>query len=148
MVNLAIKKIIVDANVIVSALLRNAETRKILLSQKAPKFLAPEFLKEELNKYLPDFSARLKVKEEELEKSLTELIELAKIEILPQKEYARQMQKALQASPDKNDAHYFAIAMEFNSPLWSQDKKLKKQSIVKTYSTAELIEEMKKKATE
>ena len=49
------------------------------------------------------------------------------------------MLQALQLSPDLKDAPYIALALKLNCPIWSQDKALKKQSVVKIYSTEELI---------
>ncbi len=132
----------IDANVFVSALLKDSETRKILLLWKKPLLLAPEFIKQELLKYVPEFAERLNVKEDKLKELASELFESAKIEIIPQKEYLEQIKMAHLVSPDPNDAHYFAIALKFCCPIWSQDKDLKKQTAIKVYSTKELIEEM------
>ena len=43
--------LVVDANVVIAALIRNSKAREILLSGKF-KFLAPDFVKEETFKYL------------------------------------------------------------------------------------------------
>ena len=47
--------------------------------------------------------------------------------------------EACKISPDSDDIEYFALALKLNCPIWSEDKALKKQSIVKVYSTSELI---------
>lgn len=36
--------------------------------------------------------------------------------------------------------HYFALAMELGCGIWSNDKKLKEQEIVKVWSNKELLE--------
>jgi len=45
----------------------------------------------------------------------------------------------IEASPDPKDAQYLALAMKYGIPIWSNDKRLKRQSIVKVFSTEELI---------
>lgn len=42
-------------------------------------------------------------------------------------------------SPDPNDADYFALALMLKCPIWSNDKELLKQNVVRIYSTGELI---------
>lgn len=49
-----------------------------------------------------------------------------------------EMLKACKISPDLDDAVYFALAIKLNCPIWSNDKRLKQQNIVKVYSTHEL----------
>ena len=41
--------------------------------------------------------------------------------------------------PDRSDIPFFALAMKMRIPIWSNDKKLKEQSEVVVYSTAELL---------
>ena len=41
------------------------------------------------------------------------------------------MKEALVASPDENDSEYFALAMKFGCPIWSNDKRIKLQDKVR-----------------
>ena len=43
-------------------------------------------------------------------------------------------------SPDADDTAYIALALHLNCPIWSNDKKLKKQDKVKVITTKELLE--------
>jgi predicted nucleic acid-binding protein len=132
----------VDANIIVSALLKNSGTRKMLLSDKMPKLFVPEFIRQELFKYMGEFSKRLGVRESELEKAMVGLLDASKIEMVQASEYSEFMEKALETSPDPKDAPYFALALKLDCPIWSQDFALKKQSAVKVFSTAELLKKI------
>jgi len=38
------------------------------------------------------------------------------------------------------DDPYFALALAFNSPIWSDESEFKQQSRVKVFSTKELVE--------
>jgi len=130
--------LVVDANVIVSALLKDGAARKALLNDKAPHLFAPEFIKQEILKYAGEYSKKLKASEPEIMKIVGELFDACKIEIVPRSDYSEFIQEAMQICPDKKDAPYFALALKLNCPVWSQDKALKKQSKVQVYSIHEL----------
>lgn len=136
---MGLDEIVVDANVIVSALMRDSATREILLGERLGKLFAPAYIKDELFKYLPEFSGRLNIGENKLKIIMNELFDTAKIEVTPFKEYSNFMNKAVQLSPDIKDAPYFALALKLQCPIWSQDKRLKRQAEVRIYSTKDLI---------
>jgi predicted nucleic acid-binding protein len=48
------------------------------------------------------------------------------------------MKEAL-AIPDPDDIDFTALALKLDCPLWSNDKELKQQTVVKVFSTSELI---------
>lgn len=41
-------------------------------------------------------------------------------------------------SPDKDDVDYFALALKLDIGIWSNDKLLKGQSVVKVFNTMEM----------
>ena len=47
--------------------------------------------------------------------------------------------KADQISPDSDDVHYFALALKSGCSIWSNDKALKRQTVVKVFSTSDLL---------
>lgn len=133
--------LVVDANIVVSALLKNSVTRKELLCQKTEELFAPDFINEELLKYSEEFARRLKSDKKQIEETIGLIFDTAKIQVIAMEEYCEFLPKALQISPDKNDVPYFALALKLSCPLWSNDKALKKQSKVKVLSTSELPKE-------
>jgi len=42
-------------------------------------------------------------------------------------------------APHLKDVEYFALALRFDFPIWSNEKAFKKQSKVKVFSTKDLI---------
>ena len=129
-----------DANIAVSAFLRESTTRRLLLDSDLPRLIAPEFMNDELAKHSGEFAKKLGVTEAGVEGIIAELFEAAEIELVPVKIYAPLLRKAAEISPDANDVPYFALAMKFNCPIWSQDSALKSQSIVRVLSTKEIIQ--------
>lgn len=134
--------LVVDANILVSALLKDSTTRRILLDFKTPKLIAPDYLREELRKYLQEFALKLDTKKSKVDSALNELIKAAKIEIVAEEKYADSINVAGVLISDDKDIPYFALALELEYPIWSNDKRLKKQKRIKVYSTPELIKEL------
>lgn len=130
-----------DANIIISALLKDSTTRKLLLNKKTPKLFAPEFIQEELTKYSPEFAKKLKTEKWKIEQTIKLLFEASQISTLKKSEYAEFLPKAIEISPDPKDTAYLALALKLDCPLWTQDTALKRQSQVKIFSTKELLKE-------
>jgi len=63
-----------------------------------------------------------------------------RIDLIPNREFKDFIKQAEEITPDPDDTEYFALALKFNCPIWSQNKKLKQQDKIKIYSTEELIE--------
>jgi predicted nucleic acid-binding protein len=135
---LSVPRIVVDANVIASALLKDSFTRKLLLHDCTPKLFAPMFLENELLKYTKFFSKKTGLPKKKIKLLLEKLFKEGNITLVPKKEYAEFMGKAKEFSPDPQDTVYFALALKLSCPIWSQDSALKKQFFVKIYSTTEL----------
>lgn len=53
------------------------------------------------------------------------------IKFVPLSEYKEYLSKAKEISPDPNDVDIFALALKLNCPIWSNDKELKKQNVIK-----------------
>lgn len=62
-----------------------------------------------------------------------------KINFVPTTEFRDFLEEAKSISPDPDDVEYFAPALKLKSAIWSNDNALKKQSVVKVFSTPELI---------
>lgn len=62
-----------------------------------------------------------------------------RIEFVPVEEFKDFLKEAELVCPDPDDIEYFALALKLNCPIWSEDKRLKKQSKVKVFSTSELL---------
>jgi len=60
------------------------------------------------------------------------------IKFSPEGAYLDMIDRAMEISPDPDDADFLALAMLLNCPLWSEDKALRKQKDVEVYSSTEL----------
>ena len=72
------------------------------------------------------------------------LLLLPSIKLIKLDEYKEFLPRAKEIAPDVDDVEYFALALKFNCPIWSEDLELKKQSVVRVLTTAELLKELKK----
>ncbi|MCL5680037.1 MAG: PIN domain-containing protein [Candidatus Marsarchaeota archaeon] len=66
-------------------------------------------------------------------------ISAANIEIVTAAELNKFEKDAEMASPTKNDAPYFAVALYKHCKIWPNDKLIKKQDIVGVIPTSELL---------
>lgn len=134
---------VVDANVVISALVAKGVTHKVFLLNSLLErfdFIAPELLWSEVNKHKPMLLSETHLTAEELDDALGFLG--AEIDVLPAKEFVRFLPEAERISPDQKDKQYFALALAFGCGIFSGDKLLKQQSAVRVYSPRELLDMM------
>ncbi|MDO8624464.1 MAG: PIN domain-containing protein [Candidatus Diapherotrites archaeon] len=136
--------LVIDANIVVSALLKDSTTRKLLLDEKTPKLFAPEFIQEEIRKHAPEFAKKIGTSRSRIDETVALLFETSKTTVIEKMGYAGFLQEAQRISPDPNDTPYFALALKMDCPLWSNDSALKKQSRVPVFSTTELLAQKRK----
>jgi predicted nucleic acid-binding protein len=133
--------LVIDTNVVLSALLSGSKTFDVFLANKRVKrfeFIAPEFLFFEIGKHLGEILKRSKLSPEELAKVFGFIKE--EIDFIPFKEFNECANEAGKIAPHIKDVQYFTLALKLNCPIWSNEKAFKKQSRVKVLSTKELIE--------
>jgi len=127
--------LVIDANVLFSALIKDSSTYNLLFSGSFHLF-TPEYIFTELEKY----KAELLEKTERRGEEFFRLVETLKrrIIIVPLEELVPYVKEAEKITPDPNDMVYFALALKLNCAIWSNDKKLKEQDKIKVYNTHEL----------
>src|SRR3989338_6093813 len=130
--------LVIDANIVFSALISSEGKTSELLFSDNLKLHAPEFLFEEIFKYKEEIIKKSKLSENDFNTSLTLISSRIKTKTF--QEFKSNIKKAKEISPDPKDIEYLAIAIKLNCPLWSNDKALKKQKAVKIISTSELLE--------
>lgn len=128
-----INRVVVDANIVFSALMKDSLTRRLILTTPTELY-APEMLMQEVKKYKEKILKFSKLPEHAYELLLA-LIEESII-IIPKQQYAYNMDKV--QSPDPDDAEYLALAMTLNCPLWSNDNALTQQKAITILSTQEI----------
>lgn len=128
--------LIVDANIVFAALIRDGATIGIFLEPELHLF-GPEFLFDEIEKHKHELARKTRRGQSELEELL--ILMRRRITIVPKEEFAHCMGYAERVSPDPYDTVYLALAMRLEIPIWSNDKRLKEQDAVRVYSTKELL---------
>lgn len=132
--------IIIDSNVLFSALIRNSMTRKMIL-EYGGKFLFPDYIFEELERHKEDLLQKSKMSKTDFDK-LLELL-LCKMERVPKEALLEFLEDALEMvkNIDQEDALFVACALAYpNSIIWSNDKKLKDVNGIVTMSTKEVFQ--------
>ncbi|MBI5227605.1 hypothetical protein HY988_03390 [Candidatus Micrarchaeota archaeon] len=130
--------LIVDANILFAALIKNGITITLMVEPEIHLF-APEFLIEEVMKYRKEIEKKTKHSDEELNEIFESLKE--KINFVPANEFQSFLKEAEKISPDEGDVPYIALALKLKIPLWTNDRDLKeKQTKVKVYSTKDILE--------
>ena len=127
--------LIIDANVLFSALIKDSFAYTLLFSDAFHLF-TPEYIFIELEKHKEEILKKTERTEEEFFR----LIEIIKrrIVIVPLEELVPYVEEAEKLTPDPDDMAYFALALKLNCTIWSNDKKLKKQNKTEVYNTHEL----------
>ena len=127
--------LVIDANVLFSALIKESFSYNLLFSGKFHLFI-PEYIFTELEKHKEEIMNKTERTTEEFFR----LVETLKrrIVIIPLEELVPYVEEAEKLTPDPDDMAYFALALKLNCAIWSNDKKLKEQDKIKIYNTHEL----------
>ncbi len=127
--------LVIDANVLFSALIKESFTYNFLFNNTFHLF-TPEYIFTELEKH----KKKILKKTERSEEEFFRLVETLKrrIIIVPLEELVPYVEEAKNLTPDQDDMVYFALALKLNCAIWSNNKKLKEQGKIKVYDTHEL----------
>lgn len=129
-------KLIIDANELFSFFNAKSKTRELALLSELELF-SPKFALVEIRKYGSEIKKRFKLDDFQFE-TITNFMETI-VKFRDVEDYVDKIDEAKVISPDPNDIDYFALALKLSCPIWSEDKELKKQKMVKVISTSELI---------
>lgn len=128
-------RLVIDANVLMSMLIAGGKASTLLNSVE---LFAPEFLLGEVWEHEIEIQSKSKLSPKGFRTALS--IFASKIKFIPFFEFVDFISKAEKACPDPDDVEYFALALSLGCPLWSNDKQLKSQAVVKVFSTSELMQ--------
>ena len=138
-------KLIIDSNIVFSAIIKDSITRKILFNPDY-KFYVPDFFLFELKKYKEYLMKKTKLEKPKFKQILNDI--LGNIFLIPINEYSDKLIKAKEiiGNIDEKDIPFIAVALSLkNNGIWSNDKHFKEQFEIKVYSTRELIIELRLK---
>ena len=129
-------RLVLDNNSLFSIISPKSVSAYLFSSIRAD-FIAPEFIKSELKKHKSECLLKSKLSEHEFEMRQDELEE--SIEFFKESEYDELLTKAIRNLPDPKDSPYLALALLTKSSIWSNDPHLKQQSLVKVFTTGDLV---------
>ena len=128
-------KLVVDANILFSAIIRNGMTRRLWFHPSA-SLSAPAFLLEEARRHRNEILAKFGGTEEEFDRLLALLA--GQLVLVPDERLKPYLPAAASLSKDSKDWLYLACALCEDAELWSHDKGFLAQRRVRVFSSAEL----------
>ena len=132
-------KLLLDTNIIISALIKDGASRRIIFHTKA-ELATINFSEEEMKEYKSFIQNKAKINSQELESLLITIKEkciLIKDELI--KENMDEAKKIMWAI-DPKDTPFIAAALAIDADIWSDDKHFEKQKVVKVWKTKELLD--------
>ncbi len=132
-------RLIVDTNIIISALVKDGLARAIM-NNNLIEFHAPDYAINEVNKHMDEI-----IKKSKLDKSKIDLLFsllMQNVDIVPEEIIKPKIDGAISImkNVDINDAPILACALAIpNDGIWTEDKHLEKQNKAKVWKTRELI---------
>lgn len=134
-------ELIIDANVLVAAFLKAATTRSLLFNPRLRLFSPDHLLIETRDVLRGRLARRLgQITETEFDDLFAQLTD--GITVLSQDEYKPSLGNALEIAPHEEDAPYLACALHRGIPLWSNDSGIRGQTVVKVFTTDDLLKEL------
>jgi len=135
--------IVVDANILFSALIKDSKTREIIIySDECMIF--PSYIYDEIKKHKHTLVKKSELPEKDFNKLLQLLFD--KIIVVPDNILKKHKYEAIKIAKDidPDDALFIACALAYpNSVIWSNDKQLKNQSKVRVMNTEEIIRSLR-----
>ena len=129
-------KLIIDANVLIAALIKDDVTADLVYSKNLQLF-APVQLLVEVRKYQSLIQQKSGMDDEKFERLLKSF--RRRIAFVETEEFIDLLEEAEKISPDEGDAPYVALSLKLNVGIWSNDKALKdKQDSVMVYNTGDV----------
>lgn len=131
-------RLIVDTNIIISALIKDSITRKLLMHLEA-KLYSPQFLQNEVEKYKSEILRKANLNEIEF-KVLFDQIK-NKIIFLDYPFFSSKYDQAgkIMDKIDPQDTPFIAAALATGSDIWSDDRHFEKQKKIKIWKTSDLV---------
>src|SRR3989338_6112667 len=130
-------ELVVDATVVFTGIIGTGVTKEIIFS-KSVKLHSPEALFREFEEH----KSRIKILSGLSLAELDELLGKLKGAIMPfpMSKYEKFLNEANKLISDPYDTEYLALSLSMGKcPIWSNDPHFKKQSLVKVFTTEELV---------
>lgn len=134
-------KLVIDTNILFSALIAGGKTRKIIITDNQ-NLHAPEYTFTELKNHQNEIKNKTKLDKPDLQLLLNIILE--QINITPKPEFKNPLPQAekIIGEIDPDDVPFLALALHLDADIWSDDKHFQKQEKVNAWKTSELIKHL------
>jgi predicted nucleic acid-binding protein len=132
-------KLVIDANVVVSALIADSKTRELIVTLE-PDLLTPAFVYDEIETYEELIVEKSGMEPDRVAQFIDLLFQY--IEVVPADDFYSAIDRADEAigNTDPDDVLYLACAIACDAAIWSDDSDFDEQTLVETYSTSDVID--------
>jgi predicted nucleic acid-binding protein len=129
-------KLVIDTNSIISALIKNGISRRIIVSP-AIQFIAPDYTLKEISKYKEMICKKAKITYTEFDIIFNLIFE--HITIMPKEEYEDFFDSAKKLIDDIDDVPFISLYLAVKADgIWSDDAHFKRQKGITILRTREL----------
>ena len=134
-------KFVIDTNIIISAIIKNSLTRKIIFN-KDFGFVTPSYTLSEINNHKKELCKKANLDLDKLDKLLGILFN--HIKLINYEIYEDYLEKSKKLIDDVDDVSFLACAIATESSIWSNDGHFKAQKRVKVFTTKEFTKKFLK----
>lgn len=131
--------LVVDANVVISALIADSKTRELIVTLET-ELQTPEVVHDEIGNYEPLIVEKSGMELERVRQFIDLLFQY--IETVPAGEFYPYIEEAEGAigDTDADDVLYLACALARDAGMWSDDPDFDEQDLVPVFTTSAVIE--------
>jgi predicted nucleic acid-binding protein len=132
-------KLVIDANVVISALIADSKTRELIVTLE-PDLLTPAFVYDEVENYEDLIVEKSGMEPDRVGQFMDLLFQY--IEVVATGDFYPAIDQADAAigDTDPDDVLYLACAIASNGAIWSDDSDFDEQDLVERYSTGDVID--------
>ncbi len=134
-------RLVLDTNILMAALIKKSVTREIIMHPNM-EYLVSEFIFQEMIKHKEQILQKSELSNDQfntLLNTINEKLILIPHEEIQHKEKAQDIMRPI----DIKDSIFIAIALSTNNEgIWSEDKHLEKQNIIKVWKTKDLMKHL------
>ena len=132
-------KLVVDTNILFS-FFRDTIVRKIIVNSKnlGLELFTPKYAFEEIIANKSKVMKYAGITSEEYFEFVISTLQYF-VRTIPREFFEDLKEEAKRISPDLKDSPFFALALKLNCGIWSNEKRLKRQSRVSVFSTREIV---------
>ena len=135
-------KLVIDTNIMISALIREGITRKMVIFPGI-KLVTPEITFKEIENHIDEIATKSKLSKGDIQQILDVLKK--NIKTIPELRWWKHYNKAEKVigKKDPKDVPFIAVALAVTADgIWSNDRDFGSQSVFKVWKTAELAQEL------